>query len=690
MTFEIKSFNICSWNKTGFADKDKSLLALQYAQSMGCNYVTFDFVLNFKSDGTMVPADSNSSLHVNWNDLEWIISKAHELGFKVILKPHTSLEGKTQNINGGNTDPTVFLAKNFFAGMNSYLAKLSKVAVEQKVEILSIGTENDVVDQSNRPEWLDLISKVRNAYSGQITYDSHLYEAEKVVFWDALDFISASLYIKLSENDKAAKEELINALVESKYYSYSSVIDHFASLSRQYNKPIAALEAGYDPYHGSIGSSGWKDPIMLKNGRMLDYEEQAKGVEAYIEGLAYYGASWFSGMSIWGMSPAEFKTSTPYEFRKPILIDGSYGEQSTELIRSYFTGKLKASNEHDVPLDGQNHYLGIDSSVAILQTSRTASFRINVSSRIINKKTPDVDVFVDDVKVFTFKPDATPSNYLDSRGYTWTEEQSFTFTLPKGPSKLFLKLAPTANDSDLYNVHLKSVFINKYSQDITEGVIHQGQIAPFNASIVMGSTQVIDTGNYLKSLENPTNIYGGKGIDALRLTSFSGNASSIKYDDLLKIVKLDLAKENTHIFVTGHDVERVLFSNGSVALDINGNAGTIVKVLGAVAGKQSLANKEYVGVGLDLLDKGMSYSELGALALQAVGLTTSDQIVTALWKNIVGTPPSLADKAPFIEILESGFSRGEFVKLAAETPLNSTNIGLVGLAQTGIDYIPVI
>ena len=86
----------------------------------------------------------------------------------------------------------------------------------------------------------------------------------------------------------------------------------------------------------------------------------------------------------------------------------------------------------------------------------------------------------------------------------------------------------------------------------------------------------------------------------------------------------------------------------------------------------------------------MSYSDLVALALQAVGLTTSDQIVTTLWTNIVGSAPSAAEKAPFIEMLENGFSRGEFVKLAAETPLNSTNIGLVGLAQTGIDYIPVI
>ena len=181
MSFDIKSFNICSWGKSGFADKEKDLLAFAYVQSMGCNYVTLDFVLNFKSDGTMVPADSPSSLHVNWNDLEWMISKAHELGLKVILKPHTSIEGKTQNINGSNTDPNVFLAKNFFAGMNSYISALSNMATQHGVEVLSIGTENDVMDTKNRSEWLDLISNVRKQFKGQLTYDSHLIDAEKVV-----------------------------------------------------------------------------------------------------------------------------------------------------------------------------------------------------------------------------------------------------------------------------------------------------------------------------------------------------------------------------------------------------------------------------------------------------------------------------------------------------------------------------
>jgi hypothetical protein len=48
-----------------------------------------------------------------------------------------------------------------------------------------------------------------------------------------------------------------------------------------------------------------------------------------------------------------------------------------------------------------------------------------------------------------------------------------------------------------------------------------------------------------------------------------------------------------------------------------------------------------------------------------------------------------ADKQPFIALLENGMTAGALAHLAADTSFNTTNINLVGLAQTGIEYIPV-
>jgi len=137
------------------------------------------------------------------------------------------------------------------------------------------------------------------------------------------------------------------------------------------------------------------------------------------------------------------------------------------------------------------------------------------------------------------------------------------------------------------------------------------------------------------------------------------------------------------------NVERLKFNDKSIALDLDGVAGIAAKVIGAVLGKTQVQNPIFVGIGLSYLDKGMSYSDLGALAMKAVGSTTNDAVVSTLWKNVVGFDASAEQKAPYIKMLTDGMKFGDLVVLAADTSFNTTNINLVGLAQTGIEYIPV-
>ena len=135
-------------------------------------------------------------------------------------------------------------------------------------------------------------------------------------------------------------------------------------------------------------------------------------------------------------------------------------------------------------------------------------------------------------------------------------------------------------------------------------------------------------------------------------------------------------------------VERLKFSDYSIALDLDGNAGKTARLLGAVFGKTAISNKEYVGIGLRLLDDGMSFENLGGLALQAAGATNSDAVVSMLWNHVMGKPALTAEKTPFITMLDSGsITRGGLVVLAAETSINAENINLVGLRQSGIEYL---
>ena len=178
---------------------------------------------------------------------------------------------------------------------------------------------------------------------------------------------------------------------------------------------------------------------------------------------------------------------------------------------------------------------------------------------------------------------------------------------------------------------------------------------------------------------------GGLGTDTVvysgPLVQYTVNKSGNSY-----IVSEPTGSDGTDYLT---NIERLKFKDKFIAIDLDGNAGTTAKILGAVFGKESVSNKSYVGIGLNFLDTGWTYDNLAALALDAAGAKTNDQIVSLLWTNVIGTKPTEADKAPFIALLENGMSAGALAQYAADTSFNITNINLVGLAQTGIEYIPV-
>jgi len=135
------------------------------------------------------------------------------------------------------------------------------------------------------------------------------------------------------------------------------------------------------------------------------------------------------------------------------------------------------------------------------------------------------------------------------------------------------------------------------------------------------------------------------------------------------------------------DVARFQFSDVSVAYDLTGNAGGVAKIIGAVFGKSTLANKTYVGIGLNLLDSGVSMVNLATMAMSSSGATTPDQEVSQLWTNVMGSTPTASDKAPFLTLLSNGTSVGDLAVMAANSSYNANNINLTGLSQSGIQYL---
>ena len=179
-------------------------------------------------------------------------------------------------------------------------------------------------------------------------------------------------------------------------------------------------------------------------------------------------------------------------------------------------------------------------------------------------------------------------------------------------------------------------------------------------------------------------LNGGGGIDTAKFEgsydsygTSSSQSAFVVTDKRSDVDGMDVLK----------NVERLMFLDKSVAIDLEGHAGKAVKVIGAVLGKEAVKNPEFVGIGLSYFDNELSYSDLGLFALNAVGASSNDAIVSKLWFNLVGSTASASDKAPYIKMLADGMKPGDLVVMAADLPLNTYNIGLVGLMQTGVEFV---
>ena len=188
--------------------------------------------------------------------------------------------------------------------------------------------------------------------------------------------------------------------------------------------------------------------------------------------------------------------------------------------------------------------------------------------------------------------------------------------------------------------------------------------------------------NQLTGNAGNDSIDGSTGID----TAIYGNSLSefilTKGTDSWAITKSDESDSLVNI-------ERLQFTNTNVALDLDGNAGKTAKLLGAILGAEGVSNKVYVGAGLYFLDGGMTYEELMQAALDVVlgANPSSSSVVDLIWTNIVG-PPTPADNLPqYSALIDNGtYTAAELAVAAADHSLNTTNIDLVGLSQTGLEY----
>lgn len=138
------------------------------------------------------------------------------------------------------------------------------------------------------------------------------------------------------------------------------------------------------------------------------------------------------------------------------------------------------------------------------------------------------------------------------------------------------------------------------------------------------------------------------------------------------------------------EVERLVFADTAVAIDFAGNAGMTVKLLGALLGPWAVHDRSLVGLGLDLFDSGMTYTQVadyGLSVLLGAGRTDA-AVINLLWGNTAGTMIPQQQFNVYANALGQGLNtQAGLAVIFAEWDVNLANVGFMGLQQTGVAYL---
>jgi RTX calcium-binding nonapeptide repeat (4 copies) len=152
------------------------------------------------------------------------------------------------------------------------------------------------------------------------------------------------------------------------------------------------------------------------------------------------------------------------------------------------------------------------------------------------------------------------------------------------------------------------------------------------------------------------------------------------------------------------NIERLRFSDVGLALDtgIGQAGGQCALLIGAVLGQASLSQKKpLVGAVLDLIDQGFTLQQLsgavmrldiwGLLANGGNAGATTTQVAIYLLTTVNRAAPDAATLTTAVAALNTEYDdahgQGNFLWQLAESAANQTQVGLAGLAGTGLEYM---
>lgn len=215
------------------------------------------------------------------------VEQLHAKGIKVMVKPQIWIRHGT--FTGSFVPSTEAGWEQLETSYEAYILRFAHLAQKEKVDLFCIGTELETFI-AHRPEfWEQLITKVRKAYSGPLTYAANWDEYQKVPFWKSLDFIGVDAYFPLSDKAHPSVADLQKGWEPWK--------KELSDYSQKEDRPILFTEFGYR----SICHVADRPWTVERDAHEVDLQGQADALQVLFD--TFWNETWFAGGYLWKWFP---------------------------------------------------------------------------------------------------------------------------------------------------------------------------------------------------------------------------------------------------------------------------------------------------------------------------------------------------------------------------------------------------
>lgn len=256
---------------------------LDQLQRLGVEWISFHPYARISNDGSVRFARIEDDPSVLTP-----IRLAHRRGMHVMVKPHLGYWRSRFAWRGEIHFDDPAALDRFFREYEQWIVHQATLAQRGGAAAFCVGLEYEKLERYEQ-RWRRIIQRVRQVFTGHVTYGANWTSYQDVPFWDALDSIGIQAYFPLSEQENPTDAEL--------HRGWDRVLAELRRFAGRTGRTIALTELGYaaspraaaEPWHAPRVEPG-PEARRLKR-RLMRIALQRVEAEPSIRGVFLW--KWF-------------------------------------------------------------------------------------------------------------------------------------------------------------------------------------------------------------------------------------------------------------------------------------------------------------------------------------------------------------------------------------------------------------